>query len=28
VPVALDGRRSVALKGDSAEYLNLDSLIS
>ena len=28
VPVALDGRRSVAIKGDSAEYLNLDSLIS
>jgi taurine dioxygenase len=28
VPVALDGRRSVAIKGDSAEYLNLESLIS
>jgi taurine dioxygenase len=28
VPVSVDGRRSLLLKGDSAGYLNLDTLIS
>jgi alpha-ketoglutarate-dependent taurine dioxygenase len=28
VPVSVDGRRSLLLKGDSAAYLNLDALVS